>query len=441
LLNITKTSHRIIFLSLILFLSAGCYLQQSPSFEIFPPLEESAPQKSRDNSGQLAYIGSDGNVYVTSINDEGALQITDDATTKLEGIGRSYHRISWSTDGRLAFASVERDVNITRSQMYVTSALESPPQLVSEDNDHFIIYIYWSPVACPDKPDCRKIAYLIKKSETIELNLAEIGKGKINNWILGMGKPFFFSWSPDGNQILWHTDGARRYNDDAAIKMYQIDQERVQILPYDPGLFLSPTWSPKGDQWLSVTANANKDILQILGKNQPESVADTQNNYLVGVWSPDGKRIAYAIRERQEGAFYGPIHLYDLESGKSQQITENTINIKGFFWSPDGKDIAYLSHLELPEEIWYQWRVYDLGKRVDRGFSTFNPSPSMRFMINSFNQYAQSHRLWSPDSRYLVYAERDRSMVDRVWVVDTWAEQESEPILVAEGSLGIWSWE
>jgi TolB protein len=405
------------------------------------PILKNTHQISSDNSGHLAFIGSDGNVYVTTLNREAPLQITKDATTNLEGIGRSYHRISWSRDGQLAFASVERDVNRTRSQLYAMPSLESKPLLVSENDEHFIIYIYWSPTSCLYQSDCRKVAYLIEESGTIELNLAEIRDGKIENQVLGMGKPFFFSWSPDGNQILWHTDGARRYNDRAAIKMYHIDQERVHVLPYVPGLFLSPAWSPDGDRWLSVTAEANKDVLQILGEDQPITVANTQNNFLVSIWSPNGKRVAYAIRERQEGSFYGPIHLYDLESGKTQQLTRNTINIKAFFWSPDGRDIAYLSHLELPEEVWYQWRVYTLEQRVDRGFANFNPSPSMRFMINSFNQYAQSHRFWSPDSRYLVYTDRDRFLVDRVWVVDTWAEQGKEPIQVAEGSLGIWSWE
>jgi hypothetical protein len=64
----------------------------------------------------------------------------------------------------------------------------------------------------------------------------------------------------------------------------------------------------------------------------------------------------------------------------------------------------------------------------------------MRFAIHSFNQYAQSHRFWSPDGRYLVYADRDRALVERVWLVDTWAERGADPIPVDAGSIGFWSW-
>ncbi len=87
-----------------------------------------------------------------------------------------------------------------------------------------------------------------------------------------------------------------------------------------------------------------------------------------------------------------------------------------------------------------QWRTYDLGKEQDRGFSAFHASPLMGRKISSFDQYAQSHRFWSPDGRYLVYADRDRTLTDRVWLVDTWAKPGADPILVGEGSVAVWSW-
>jgi hypothetical protein len=65
----------------------------------------------------------------------------------------------------------------------------------------------------------------------------------------------------------------------------------------------------------------------------------------------------------------------------------------------------------------------------------------MRMLIGSFNQYAQSHQLWSPDGRYLTYADRDRGLVERVWLVDTWAEKGAPPILVDKGVIAVWSWE
>jgi TolB protein len=121
-------------------------------------------------------------------------------------------------------------------------------------------------------------------------------------------------------------------------------------------------------------------------------------------------------------------------------VTDDPFRIRAFFWSPDGERLAYLTWLDLPNETWAQWRVFDLTTGRDRGFAAFNPTPLMRFALYSFGQYAQSHRLWSPDGRYLVYADRDIAAVDRIWLVDTWAERGADPILIGEGTLAYWSW-
>ena len=71
----------------------------------------------------------------------------------------------------------------------------------------------------------------------------------------------------------------------------------------------------------------------------------------------------------------------------------------------------------------------------------FRPADQMRFITNSFNQYTQSHRFWSPDGRYLLYADKDNQGGDRIWLVDTWAPRGARPIFVDEGSLAVWSWE
>jgi Tol biopolymer transport system component len=98
-----------------------------------------------------------------------------------------------------------------------------------------------------------------------------------------------------------------------------------------------------------------------------------------------------------------------------------------------------LTWLDLPDGEWTQWRVIDVSSGEDRGFAAFSLSPLMRFAVHSFGQYAQSHRFWSPDGRYLVYADRDLAGTDRIWLADTWAERGSDPIFVADGPLAYWS--
>jgi dipeptidyl aminopeptidase/acylaminoacyl peptidase len=392
------------------------------------------------SAGRLAYLGSDGNVYVTTASLTPKIAVTQDATAAPEYPGYSYHRLSWSPDGRLAFAGVTRSGGETRSVLYIVEAPDRPAQVVGQSDEHFVIYIHWSPVPCPNRPDCQRLAYLIEEEGSIGLRLVEMEEGKIENRRLGVGWPFYFSWAPDGQQMVWHTGGARRYNEAARLIMYDLERDYLRELPHEPGLFVAPAWSPQGDRWLGVSAEAELDSLQSFGVDQPITLKTFTNGQMVFAWSPEGDRVAYAVREKPSDPFYSAVYLFEVQSGETRRITDVGFRILGFFWSPDGQRLAYLTHQPLFDSVWMQWRVYHLAEGRDRGFKMFQPSFQMRFIVSSFNQYVQSDRFWSPDSRYLVYADRDQTLVERVWLIDTWTEDGSQAILIDEGAIGLWSW-
>ncbi len=402
------------------------------------PRDLDAP--SLEGSGTLAYVGPDGNVWVTRPGRGWTQQVTSDATAPPEGQGRSYHRVTWSRDGALAFAAVVRSGDDARGELFLQPSLDRAPKLVAQNDRHFFIYLYASPASCSGRSSCPSLAYLIEGENGVGLHLVTAGDGNVQDLLLAVGRPFYLSWSPDGQEILWHTGGALRDNPAAELGLYYVGEDRRRTLPYAPGAFLSPAWSPQGEQWLSVTVSDGIDRLQRITADANTTVATTRGQGIAFVWSPNGRRIAYAVHAWDGAPFYGPIHIADLETGKTRQLTIEAFDVLGFFWSPDGRRLAYLSRLDLPDAVWMQWRVFDLADKHDRGFTAFHPSPLMRFIIHSFDQYAQSHRFWSPDGRYLVYADRDDQSQDRVWLVDTQAEKGTEPILVDEGSIAVWSW-
>lgn len=409
-----------------------------------PEADEPTPAPSTETPGRLAYVGADGNVYVTTADHETKIAVTDNATTYPEGPGLSYHRLAWSPDGRLAFASVRRIGDDAQSKLYVVGSPGAPGQAVAQSNEHFVIYVNWSPVPCPEQPACRRLAYLIEEEEGVGLHLVAVDSDETQDRLLGLGRPFYFWWAPDGRQILWHTGGAERDNPDAQIALYDLDRDDVQVLAATPGLFHAPAWSPTGDHWLGVVVQDETDRLQLFetgNPTQPVTLTAAAGRRIAFAWSPSGDRVAYAVQQRTGEDFYGPIHVFNLTTGQSRRVTNVSFDIFAFFWSPDGRRIGYLSRLALPDSVWMQWRTYDVVEDQDRGFEAFPPSPLMRFTIHSFNQYTQSHRFWSPDGRYLVFAERDRAQVDRIWLVDTWAERGADPIFVDKGSIGFWSWE
>lgn len=391
-----------------------------------------------EHSGHLAYIGRDGNVYVTTVGGS-PRAVTDDATAGPEQVGYSYHRLAWSPQGWLAFAGMVRADREFQSKLYVADVTAGIRQLVGESEDRFVIYLHWSPMPCPGRPDCSRLAYLIEEADSVSLRLVEMSGAGLENRRLGLGQPFYFAWSPDGGQMLWHTGGARRYNDEARLVLYDLEEEQTLDTSEPTGLFLAPAWSPQGNSWLNITAVEKTDQLQLNQGNQTDVLTTITDRHIVFAWSPDGQQIAYALQDGIE-PIYGPIHLFDLRTGQTRRLTAPRFRIVSFFWSPQGDRLAYLTKL-LPDANQLQWRTYHLNTQEDRGFTAFQPAFQMQFIIGSFNQYAQSHRLWSPDGRYLVYADRDYWLVERVWLVDTWAERNKLPIFIAEGSIGVWSWQ
>ena len=170
------------------------------------------------------------------------------------------------------------------------------------------------------------------------------------------------------------------------------------------------------------------------------------------LWSPDGSHLAVVDDVRPVRYGNTPILVYRqfrmLDSATFSERARVEENVLAFFWSPDGSKIAIVTIAGTGGEL--RWTLLDVETGSSIRLADFTPSRDQLTMFQFFDQYAYSHLLWSPDSRYLIFSGRlslsassaglmgqsDRRG-SKVFIIDT------GPVItvdeVAEGVLGFWS--
>ena len=260
------------------------------------------------------------------------------------------------------------------------------------------------------------------------------------------GPPFYYSWSPDGARMIWQRNNQR-------FDIYDANQDRViETLEQVPGFILSPAWSPVDDRLLlGVSSEANTTDLMVIGDDETHSIADGFSGLVSYNWSPDGNLIAY--REQTEQGF-GILHVVDAFTG--DDISRSPTNgVIAFFWSPDSRQIAYLTLAAAPgsfdvhsnqhlaaqgqQPVGIAWSVLDVSTAEVKQFGAFIPTQETVYLIQYADQFAQSHRIWSPDGTHLLYSEFTPGG-PVVNLLDT-SQVGSVPFSIADGVIGIWSFE
>jgi TolB protein len=133
------------------------------------------------------------------------------------------------------------------------------------------------------------------------------------------------------------------------------------------------------------------------------------------------------------------IRVVEVATGDSRTLVEGTVI--AFFWSPDGSRLAYVTTNAGGTAL--QWRVVDAATGEDREVADFFPSSDLLIWLTYFDQYAYSHQVWSPDSRYLVFAgtlaneNAAGGRASQVFVLDV--DGAEPPLALAEGLLASWS--
>jgi TolB protein len=413
-------------------------------------------EKTSQLPGRLAVVGDDYNVYAYDLLSSSLTPVTDNASTL-----RHYVWPTWSTDGRLAFfccdtrASMQRD-----AEVFISPDGIQPAANVFSVPDISIIYAYWSPQNCDDGTDCRDLALLVS-----DFSRGDLGMQVLRNRVSGSslqgqayGSPFYYHWNATGTQMIFH-----RNNRDVTI--YDVESGSMTDVEtiVSSGLYQTPAWSSVDDRQVFGVRNADgrSTDLVVVDGTTTRTLLEAVDGFLSFALSPDGKYVAYRVIV-PDGT--SPIHIMDMDT--SEIVGVNSVDdIYAFFWSPDSQKIAYVTAPEgsdrsasvdqtgyLAKRIPAQnqqsapqllWNVYDVTLGIDTVLADFVPTYEMGYLLTYFDQFAPSHRIWSPDSQALVYSAVTQTpqgeLQSEVYI--TLIDAPGEPVRVSGGVFAVWSYE
>ena len=351
---------------------------------------------------------------------------------------------AWSPDGSLLAIAVGSNVYIAADEE--AEGLNNELDSIYESSDQSPFYAYWS-------PDSSQLSFLTNHPEGLALHLADVGPGRGDETIVATGQPFYWDWTQDGDQLFIHT-GLLGTN--ARLALIDSQGEGPEIAR--PGLFQVPGISSSGQlRAFAELDESRRSHLIIQDVNGNQLMSEPHLGQISLLWSPVDELLAISSPVSNSTANFGPLRIVDPVNNEIHRLISD--NVVAFFWSPDGRSIAYFTFSEQDfgavqalaqpsksnhrarvqsqaEELMMNLWVVDVDSQDKRLLLKFSPSVAFTHQfLPFFDQYALSHRIWSPDSDALIIPILEEG-VSHIAVVHLDRE---EIDLLSSGEIAFWS--
>ena len=394
--------------------------------------------------GSVAYIGTDGNVYTYNFAADTVYPLTDDG-----GRLRQYQWPTWSQGGELAYFCCDAAAAQPFLETFVSVDGVTVGDVVNVSDGAIFTYAAWSPRGCDASEGCRDLAVLqsLLGEGVFGVDIIRTG-AEADIQRVGQGAPFYYSWSPDGERLLLQRNTR-------SIGVYTVADDDIELYDTVPGVFPAPAWSPVDDRLLVGILNESRrstDLAVLVGQ-KVEVLVDDLPGEVAFNWSPDGNYVAFRTLGEAGGT---PVTVIDTITGEIV-ATSGFDDAFSFFWSPDSRYVAYITFASprgsfnvsnftptleqlLMQEDGLQWAVLDVTTGETRTYGSFIPTNEMIYLLSFFNQFAQSHSVWSPDSSHIVFSEISIATAERQIAILDITRPDAVPFFIAEGVIGIWSY-
>jgi TolB protein len=398
-----------------------------------PTLEHSSTGSAADRINRIVYVSADNHIATVSPNGTDGRLLTE--------MPRSYLFPAWSPVGK-AIAVIANSASGTA----VIQLQDEPGARVTAlyfSSRQPVIYLYWS-------PDGRHLSFITEHPVGgLGLNIATPAESEESR-LLALGQPFYWQWTADAGQLFIHT-GLR--GGGARLTLIDVEGDGEGENMAEPGFFQSPGISVDGRYWAYAEQGTADSSWLVVADTQSGELQREQHEGQVALgWSPTANQLAFISGDEGNGRFYGPLRLLDAATGEITWLTQDTV--LAFFWSPDGRYVAYFTVNQVRDDEIQVTARRRLGKPAQQQALEFRLSvvdvttgeglqlaaftPTLTFLsqfLPFFDQYALSHRLWSPDSTALVLPIQIQDEA-HIFVVPVSGGQ---PQVVAVGDMAFWS--
>lgn len=385
---------------------------------------------------RIAFVDSDG--QIATIAPDGREQ-------RLVSTGRDVFNFpAWSPDGQRVAAIGSSSLGGSIVVMAENEKGTEPARLYSARRAA-PFYLYWS-------PDGQTISFLASDPEGMALHLVP-ADGSAESRRRTIGGPLYWQWTADSRHLLIHSGFA---GEGARLELLEAASDEDGDPIATPGYFQAPGISGDGRILVYAEERARLDSQIVVadtdtGSNQAQRHAGQAAMSL----NPDGTLLAYISPEAPDATdFFGPLRLMDVATGQVTLLSRELVT--AFFWSPNGRVIAAFvpslsggdinvalpakrvlarpgTQVSLPT---FKLIVFDVATGEGKLLLTFTPTITfLTQFLPFFDQYALSHRIWSPDSTALVLpiVEDGRS---QIYVIPIHGGPKQ---FLVEGSMPSWS--
>jgi len=251
-------------------------------------------------------------------------------------------------------------------------------------------------------PDGKRVAYWAAGPAAWELRVAnaDLSESRVLASALRWERPLL--WSPDGRMVAFTSDAASF----ADVWVVPADSGEAKRVTTGAGSEFPDQWHPKGGRLAFAATEQGgvyrTSVVDVARGTTTPMLQDPQSS--IGVWSPDGSRIAYVVFDAGKSTIW----LADSSGANPKQLTSE--GLEGFEgtgspWSPDGSTILYVSRRTGTGDIW--------ALPVDGG--------APRQLTHDVRDDVSP--AWSPDGNWIAFVSNRGRQTD-VWVMPAAGGQE-----------------